>query len=239
MNDDNQTPSEFSERASRLSAAPPRPTFDDAPFIDEADRPLPHDTLTESQGRKRRVAGAWREAAASFSMPQRPNPAGVSDDERLWATIAHASAWITFFGGIVSIGALIPVSIFIPLVIYFYFRDKSDYIAFHALQAFVIQLVGTVGAGLLLVVGGLVWVIGLVIGMIAMIVLIGFVLVPVWALVGVVAGALISLLPLAMVMFATIGAIETYRGRDYRYPVISAWIERQINPRARRGSTYI
>jgi uncharacterized membrane protein len=49
----------------------------------------------------------------------------------------------------------------VPLVIYFLFRNKSDYITFHALQAFVIQLLGTVGALAVLVIGGIAWVIGL------------------------------------------------------------------------------
>ena len=65
------------------------------------------------------------------------------------------------------------------------FRRKSDYVAFHALQAFVIQLIGTVGAALLLAAGGLVWGVGMVIAILAVVVLVGIVLVPIWGLVGI------------------------------------------------------
>lgn len=118
-------------------------------------------------------------------MPRSYSTLRVSEDEKLWAAVAHGSVWVTLLGGILSGGAIIPVSVFIPLVIYFLFRQKSDYIAFHALQAFVLQLIGTVGAFLLLLVGGLVWGIGMVIALLAVVLLVGFILVPFWGIVGV------------------------------------------------------
>jgi uncharacterized Tic20 family protein len=142
--------------------------------------------------------------------------------------VAHGSAWVTFLGSILSIGVITPLSIFVPLIIYFMFRKRSDYVAFHALQAFVLQLIGTVGAMLLLIVGGFVWAIGMVIAMLALLVLVGFVLIPVWALVGLVLLLVVMLLPLAMVLYATLATIETYNGRDYRYPVIAKWVDRQL-----------
>lgn len=152
----------------------------------------------------------------------------VTDDERLWAAVAHASAWITLFGGIVSVGAVLPLSIFIPLAIYFIFRKKSDYIAFHALQAFVLQLIGTVGAAALLAVGGVVWGVGMIVALLAVLALVGFVLVPLWGLVGLGLLAVVVLLPLIMVFYGTLGAVECFRGRDFRYPYISRWIDRQL-----------
>src|SRR5262245_25383428 len=109
----------------------------------------------------------------------------VTDEERLWAAVAHGSVWITFITGFLTAGFSIPVSVFIPLVIYFMFRKRSDYVAFHALQAFVLQLIGTLGALALLVIGGAAWVVGLIVALIAIAILIGFVLVPVWGLVGI------------------------------------------------------
>lgn len=170
-----------------------------------------------------RGTGTWQRAPRTIITPT------VTDDERLWAAVAHASAWITLFGGIVSIGAIIPLSIFIPLAIYFLFRKKSEYIAFHALQAFVLQLLGTVGAALLLAVGGVVWGVGMIVALVAVLALVGFVLVPLWGLVGLGLLGVVVVLPLLMVLYGTIGAIETYRGRDYRYPLISRWIERQLS----------
>ncbi len=152
----------------------------------------------------------------------------VSDEEKTWAAVAHASAWLTLLMGIFTAGAIVPVSIFIPLVIYFLFRNKSDYVAFHALQAFVLQLVGTIGALLLLLIGGLVWGIGMVIALLAVVILVGFILVPFWGLVGVVLLGGVVVLPLAMLFFGTYAAIETYHGRDYRYPFIANWVDRQL-----------
>ncbi|MDX2160725.1 MAG: DUF4870 domain-containing protein [bacterium] len=172
--------------------------------------------------------GPRERSAAPRYRPRSYSTLRVSDDERLWASVAHVSAWITFLGGIFTIGTIIPVSIFIPLVIYFLFRRKSDYVAFHALQAFVIQLIGTVGAAVLLLAGGMVWSVGMIIAVISLVLLVGVVLVPLWALIGVALLLVVLLLPLGMVLFATIAAIATFRGEDYHYPFIARWVDRQL-----------
>lgn len=161
-------------------------------------------------------------------MPRSYSTLRVSDDERMWAAVAHASAWITVLGGLFTGGLFLVISIFIPLIIYFMFRQKSDYVAFHALQAFVLQLVGTVGAFALLIMGGLVWMVGMVIALLAMVILVGFILAPVWALVGLALMVVVAVMPIAMLLFGTMGAIETYNGRDYRYPYIARWVDRQM-----------
>lgn len=162
------------------------------------------------------------------AMPRSYSTLRVSDDEKLWAAVAHGSVWVTLLGGILSGGAVIPLSVFIPLVIYFLFRQKSDYVAFHALQAFVLQLIGTVGAFLLLMVGGLVWGIGMVIALLAVVLLVGFILVPFWGIVGVLLLSTVVIMPIAMMFFGTYAAIETYNGREYRYPFIARWVDRQL-----------
>lgn len=152
----------------------------------------------------------------------------VTDDERLWAGVAHASVWVTFLTAFATGGFSAPLSIFVPLVIYFMFRKKSDYVTFHALQAFVIQLLGTVGALAVLVVGGIAWFVGLVIALLLMLVLIGFVLAPLWVVVGILLLLGVFLMPFAMLLFGTIAAIQTYNGHDYRYPYIARWVDRQL-----------
>ncbi len=57
------------------------------------------------------------------SQPQ----AAVNQDDRIWAAIAHGSAFFVFFGPI------------IPLVMWFTQRKKSAYVAFQALQAMMYQ----------------------------------------------------------------------------------------------------
>lgn len=169
----------------------------------------------------------WHELRRTDT-PRSYSAFAVTGDEKLWAAVAHASVWLTVLGGVFTGGTLVPLSIFIPLVIYFMFRRQSDYVAFHALQSFTIQILGTVGALALFVVGGLIWSVGMVIALLSLIILIGFILVPLWGLVGFVLVLAVLLLPVAMILFGTIAAIETYNGRDYRYPAIANWIDRQM-----------
>jgi uncharacterized Tic20 family protein len=161
-------------------------------------------------------------------MPRSYSTSRVTQDERLWATAAHASAWLTVFGGIITVGAILPISIFVPLVIFFLFRKRSDYVAFHALQAFVLQLLGTVGAFALLTIGGMVWALGMVVAALLVFLLVGFILVPLWGIVGIALLLAVVLLPVAMLFYSVVAAYTTYRGEDYRYPVIARWVDRQL-----------
>ncbi len=208
MSDEPNEGMDTEERVFRLSADPPGGEPHGAP--DEA-------VVREYKPRKPR------------NLPRSYSTMHVSDEERRWAAVAHASVWITFITGFATAGFGVPLSVFVPLVIYFMFRNKSDYVAFHALQAFVIQLMGTVGALALLVVGGIVWVIGLVIALLLVLVLVGFVVAPLWVLVGVAGFVLICLMPFAMLLFGTIAAIQTYHGRDYRYPYVAHWVDSQLS----------
>jgi uncharacterized Tic20 family protein len=160
--------------------------------------------------------------------PRSYSTLSLSDDDRLWAAVAHGSVWLTLFAGVISAGTIVPLSIFIPLIIFFIFRKRSDYVAFHALQAFTLQLVGTLGALVLGVVGGIVWGIGMIVALVLMLVLVGFILVPVWGVVGILLGLVVALMPVVMLILGTIAAIETYNGRDYRYPRIAGWVDRQL-----------
>jgi uncharacterized Tic20 family protein len=198
------------ERVSRLSTTPPAPEPGGEEVVQEYERRY------------------QPEKVKPRAMPRSYSTMRVSDEEKLWAAVAHGSAWVTFLGGLLSVGMIVPLSVFVPLIIYFMFRKRSDYVAFHALQAFVLQLIGTVGAMLLLLVGGFVWGVGMVIAVLALVVLVGFVLIPVWALVGIALALVVLVLPLAMALYATLATIETYNGRDYRYPVIAKWVDRQL-----------
>ncbi len=206
------------ERVSRLSSL-------SADIVPTESKAGEDDVVREYE---KRYYGPREEKGKRREMPRSYSTLRVSEDEKLWAAVAHGSVWITLLTMVLSYGFLVPISIFIPLVIYFVFRKQSDYVAFHALQAFVIQLLGTVGAFTLLTVGGAVWVVGLVIALLAMVILIGFVLVPVWGIVGVALLAATIGLPIAMVFYSTVAAIETYNGRDYRYPFIARWVDRQL-----------
>lgn len=203
-----------------------RERFSDHSSGAEAEKPHREPLLTMERFRERGDR-MWHELKRA-DPPRSYSTYAITRDEKLWAAVAHASVWLTVLGGVLTAGTLVPLSIFIPLVIYFMFRRQSDYVAFHALQSFTIQILGTVGALALLVVGGLIWSIGMVIALLTMIVLIGFILVPLWGIVGIVLALAVLLLPVAMTLFGTIAAIETYNGRDYRYPKVANWIDRQM-----------
>ena len=196
------------ERLSRLSGG--RRATDDA-IIEEYEQryqPEPH----RKRKAKPRSYSTWR----------------VSNEDKLWAAVAHGSVWITFLLSAPTSGVSLPFVVFVPLAIYILFRERSDFIAFHALQAFVLQLVCTIGALTAFLVGGLVWLIGLVIAAMLMVVLIGFVIMPLWVLIGIVASIALALMPLAGLVLATIATVRVHTGNDFRYPFIADWVDRQM-----------
>lgn len=207
MTDDPIRPPDDSERVSRLSSVP-------AP---EKDDQLVHEYEMR-----------YQEPRKLKSKPRSYSTMNISDDEKLWASIAHASIWITMLTGFLTTGFGVPVTIFIPLIIYLMYRKKSDYVVFHAMQAFALQVIATIGVLILAVVGGVAWGLGMVIALLAVFVLAGIVLVPLWALVGLALLLVIFLTPLAALLLGTIAAVETHNSRDYRYPFISHWIDRQL-----------
>ncbi len=56
-----------------------------------------------------------------------PRAAAANQDDRVWAAIAHGSAFFVFFGPLV------------PVIVWFSQRKKSAYLAFQALQAMIYQ----------------------------------------------------------------------------------------------------
>jgi uncharacterized Tic20 family protein len=156
------------------------------------------------------------------------DPVSVSENERKWAAIAHGSTLLTALLGLLSGGALVLLTMFVPLFIYFSFRKRSEFVAFHALQAFTIQLVGTVGWIALLVVGTITWIALLFISILLILVLIGIILVPLVALAYPLFLLLSFALPIGMVIYSVIALVETHSGHNYRIPYISDWVESQM-----------
>jgi uncharacterized Tic20 family protein len=156
------------------------------------------------------------------------DPVSVSDNERKWATIAHGSTLLTVLLGILSGGALVLLTIFVPLLIYFSFRKRSEFVAFHALQAFTIQLVGTIGWVALIVVGVIAWAALIIVSAILIVVLVGIILLPLVLFAGPVFFVVSLALPLGTVIYSFIAMTETHAGRNYRIPYISDWVESQM-----------
>ncbi len=118
-------------------------------------------------------------------------------DERTWSALAHLSIFLNLITGFLG-----PVAAFIVWLVY---RDRSSMVAFQALQSMWYQ----VGWLAILFAG---WT---VTGLLTVI-LIGFLLIPVMAV--------ISLVPFAHGAYA---AYRVNRDGEYRYPLVADLIERR------------
>ena len=116
-------------------------------------------------------------------------------DERTWSVLAHLSMFLNLVTGFLG-----PVG---ALVIYLMYRDRSQKVAFQALQSMWYQ----VGWLLILAAG---WAFT---GLLT-IILIGFLLIPVMALV--------SVVPFVHAAYA---AYRVSKGEDYRYPIVADLID--------------
>lgn len=129
-------------------------------------------------------------AALSAQQPAPLNPA----DERTWAMLAHLSVLLNLVTAYV--GVLVPLGIYLVL------KDRSRYVAYHALQSFFMQLILWVGGTALV---AATWV---VIG-ISSAFLIGLICIPI--------GLIITALPLVAIVYGVWGGIETGAGREFKY----------------------
>ena len=201
-----QTDDGETERLSRLSAAPSG--------IGRDDDAGNHPTAPQSEKPKR--------------TPRSYSASNIGEDDRFWATVAHASLWFTVVAGFASAVAVVPFLVFVPLVIYLVFKERSPYIAFHALQAFCLQLLCTVGVVFAIVVGSIVYVLGIALGALLVVVLVGVVVLPLWIIVGALLLSALGIIPLIGLVYATLASYQIYQGQDFRYPYLANWVDSQI-----------
>ena len=116
-------------------------------------------------------------------------------EEKTWTVLAHLSIFLNLFTGFLG-----PIA---ALVIWLVYRDRSPKVAFHALQSMWYQVAWLVLLGIGWAFTGLLTLI-----------LIGFLLVPVMAL--------LTIVPFAHAAYA---AYRVSRGSGYRYPFIADLIE--------------
>jgi uncharacterized Tic20 family protein len=128
-----------------------------------------------------------------------------SSEERTWAMLANLSVLINLVTGL--LGALA------ALIIYLIFRDRSRYVAYHAMQSFLFQLIFWGAPGLLI---GVIW---LVTGGLSM-VLIGLLCIPFACVLSV----LVLLMPLISLIYGVVAAIQTSQGRDFKYWLVGDWV---------------
>lgn len=120
-------------------------------------------------------------------------------DERLWAMLAHLSVLVNLFTGF--LGAVI------ALVIYIMYKDRSKFVAYHSFQALIFQLI-LLGIGVLVgIAWGATWLLSMV--------LIGLICIPFTCI--------LSLIPLAGIVYAVVGGIQANQGEDFRYYLVGDW----------------
>jgi uncharacterized protein len=126
-------------------------------------------------------------------------------EERTWGMLAHLSTLlnlVTGFGG--------PIAAFVIYVVY---KDRSRFVAYHAMQSMIFQLIWWFGGGVLI---GLMWAI---VGALSSI-LIGIVLIPF----AVVLTLLLALLPVGALVYGIIGALKVNQGEDFKYWLVGDWV---------------
>jgi uncharacterized Tic20 family protein len=112
-------------------------------------------------------------------------------DENTWSALAHLSVFVNLLTGFFG-----PVA---ALIIWFIYRDRSERVAFHALQSALYQAAWAV-----------VLAIGWTVTALLMVIIIGFLLIPVMIV--------LSVVPFAHMAYA---AYRVNQGVDYRYPLVA------------------
>jgi uncharacterized protein len=126
----------------------------------------------------------------------------LTKDETTWAMIAHLTNLINLITGFLG-----PV---FAIVIYFSFRDRSKYVSNQAMQSFVFQMVAVIFVGIL---AGIAWI---VTGLLSVI-LVGICLIPF--------ATLLTIIPLASIVYSVYAAVQTASGNPFQYIVIGKWVK--------------
>lgn len=121
-----------------------------------------------------------------------PQDSSLTADEKLWGMLAHL---FTLLGYVISLGQYIA-----PLVIYLVYKDRSKFVAFHALQSLFFQLLALV-VGVALVIFSIVTLgLGLILAIPALVAL--------W---------------IAVLVYTIIAAIQANNGVWYELPFVGQW----------------
>ena len=157
-----------------------------------------------------------------------PGSLSPTQFERNWAMLAHLTALLTLVVGLSTGGLGAVAALLVPLGMYVYFRERSPYVAFHALQATAFQSFTGIAFVLMAALGSVViagaWVITVALSF----VLVGLLLVPVSLVVTIVLAAGLLALPLAALVYAVRGAYLTYQGLPFDYPWVGALARRTM-----------
>jgi uncharacterized Tic20 family protein len=143
-----------------------------------------------------------------------------------WAALAHASILVTLLLGIASGGIAAILGPIIPAIIWYVYRDKSEYVAGQAWQATIYQLAGIAALLVLAIVGAILVAVGWAVSAVLVIVLVGLILLPIMLIVTLLWVVAIVALPIVQVVYGCYAALEAYNGRPFRYWAIADLIDR-------------
>ncbi|MCJ7738487.1 MAG: DUF4870 domain-containing protein [Anaerolineae bacterium] len=143
------------------------------------------------------------------------------------AALAHASIAVTlllsFSGGV---GALVGPAI--ALAIYFGYRQRSRFVAYHALQAVAYQAIGLVMYLVLIAVLVSVTVVAWTISGLLSTVLIGLLLMPLALALTLFMVLILLLAPLGWAGYGLYVAYQVYQGRDEAYWLVGEWVGKGV-----------
>jgi uncharacterized Tic20 family protein len=151
---------------------------------------------------------------------------GLSQEEMSWAALAHASILLTLLLGLASGGLAAIFGPIVPAIIWYVFRDKSEYVVEQARQATLFQLTGIVAFLALSVVGAILVGVGWAVSAVLVIVLVGLLLLPIMLLVTLLWVVAMVALPIVQVVYGCYAAIEAFNGRPVRYWWVADMIDR-------------
>lgn len=151
---------------------------------------------------------------------------GLTRDETNWAALAHASILLTLLLGVFTGGIAVFLGPIVPALIWYAYRNKSEYVTEQARQATIFQVAGLLALLALALVGAILVVVGWAVSAVLVVVLIGLVLLVVMMIVTLLWGAALIALPIAQVVYGCYAALEAYNGRPFRYWWVADLIDR-------------
>lgn len=131
------------------------------------------------------------------------NPDAISSDERLWAMLAHLSGLL---GWVIAIGQYL-----VPLIIFLVYRERSRFVAYHAMQQLLFQLFLLAVCIALAIAGVVMWVITCGFGLVLVI-------------------PLLLALAIYALVYIIWAAIEAYNGKWFRIPLVGDWARSVVQP---------
>ncbi len=153
----------------------------------------------------------------------------LTSSERNWAAIAHGSAVLTLIIAGITGSAAVWLGLLVPLAIYLGFYNRSEYVAFHALQALTFQAAAIILAFVGLLVGGIIIAAAWILTAGLTLVVVGLLLIPVSLGITLIFAILTLVYPFAVTAYAVIGSYKSYSGEDFEYAYIGKIVRGQVN----------